>query len=72
MDEVEIFFKNEYIGKAKITSIDLVKVKELTDEDAERGGFRHSTELVRVLEGFFRFTKDLGNHEVYKIQFEWI
>ena len=39
----------EYVGKARITAVSVKRVCELTQEDAEKDGFRSKSELIKAL-----------------------
>ena len=48
-DEVVVFAGNEELGIAKIEGVEAKRVKDLTNEDALRDGFRSKEELIRAL-----------------------
>ncbi len=48
-DEVIIFAGNVRLGIARIEDVKVKKIRELTDEDAKRDGFKSRDELIRAL-----------------------
>ncbi len=53
-DEVEVIAGGVRLGTAKIESIEVKKVRELTDEDARTDGFSNREQLVRTLKRLYR------------------
>ncbi|MCS7099980.1 MAG: ASCH domain-containing protein [Sulfolobales archaeon] len=48
-DFVDVVAGRSYVGSAVITSVEVKKVSQLTDRDAELDGFRSREELLREL-----------------------
>ncbi len=69
-DEVIIHSWGKPVAKARITKVTYKKVKELTDEDARRDGFKNKEELLRELRHVYG--KVSPNDLVTIIEFEVI
>ena len=48
-DEVKIIAGGEVLGIAKITKVERKALEELTDEDAQKDGFRDVKQLIKAL-----------------------
>ncbi|MCX8185201.1 MAG: ASCH domain-containing protein [Sulfolobales archaeon] len=52
-DVVEVVAGRNYIGSAVITGVEVKKISQLTDRDAELDGFRSREELLRELRNIY-------------------
>lgn len=52
-DVVDIIAGRAYLGSALITSVDVKKVSQLTDEDAKLDGFKSREDLIRELKNIY-------------------
>lgn len=70
-DRVSVVPDGEYLGYARLVSADIVAGKDLTDKDADFGGFDNRFELLMALKrAGYRF-KPIGEYHFYRIRFEW-
>jgi hypothetical protein len=71
-DVVDVSLDYVPIGKARITSIDKVRLSDLGREDAERGGFEGIIDELRkaLMRAGFRF-KPLSEYVQNRVQFVW-
>ncbi|MCD6323656.1 MAG: ASCH domain-containing protein [Desulfurococcales archaeon] len=69
-DEVELIAGGIRLGMARIESVEVKKVRELTDDDARRDGFSSRDELVETLKRLYRSKGLNEGTEVKLIRFK--
>ncbi len=70
-DALEVALNDEVLGTSQLVSVDRVTWDKLTQEDAQRGGFRTIAELQNaLLRAGFRFNP-IKSYQFYRIRFEW-
>ena len=70
-DVVEVTLDDKVIGEVVITSIDKVRLSELAQDDAERGGFSTLSDLqAAALRAGYRF-KPLSEYVANRVLFTW-
>ena len=68
---IQVTLDDEFVGYAKATSMDKVRLDDLTQDDARRGGFDNRFELFYALRrAGYRF-KPLNEYVFYRCQFTW-
>ena len=68
---IQVTLDDEFVGYAKATSMDKVRLDDLTQDDARRGGFDNRFELFYALRrAGYRF-KPLNEYVFYRCQFAW-
>jgi len=71
-DRLDIVLDSSIAGRAELVSMDTVYWKNLTIDDAQRGGFDSLEDLVATLKrAGYRF-KPLNRYELFRIQFRWL
>lgn len=70
-DEVDVIAGKVKLGVAKIESVEVKKIRELTDEDAIMDGFKNRDELVKALKRIYG-KKISDSTEVKLIKFRMI
>jgi len=70
-EDLQVALDDEFVGYAKLVAIDKVRMNDLTQDDAQRGGFDNRFELFYALRrAGYRF-KPLDEYVFYRCQFTW-
>lgn len=71
-DKIEIILDNQTIGFVRWAWLDTPRWIDLTQADAERGGFDTLADLEKALQrAGFRF-QPIGMYKFYRIRFRWL
>lgn len=71
-DSIAINLDGKCVGWGKLKEVGRIKWQNLTQQDAERGGFSHIIDLRQaLLRAGYRF-QPLEEYQLYRIRFEWI
>ena len=67
-DIVDIIVSGKPVMKARITAIEYVKLKELTEEDAKLDGFHKKSKLVKALKMHYPKIKETSNLTIIRFK----
>ena len=71
-DMIQVTLDDEVVGYARFTGMEKVSWRQLTQEDARRGGFDNRFELAYALKrAGYRF-KPLDEYPLYRCHFTWL
>ena len=71
-DMIQVTLDDEFVGYARFTGMERISWGQLTQEDAQRGGFDNRFELACALKkAGYRF-KPLDEYPLYRCHFTWL
>ena len=71
-DIIQVSLNEEFVGYARFTGLEKISWKQLSQEDARRGGFDNRFELAYALKrAGYRFVP-LDKYQVYRYRFSWL